>query len=253
MGIQEIDINCDLGEVELNSGENIDHLLMPYLSSCNIACGGHAGDLDSIRHTMDLARMHRVAIGIHPSYPDKENFGRKSMDISLQDLRGALEEQISNCIQIAKSMDLAIHHIKPHGALYNDLVKQPEKAEMFIRLMKDLDSSLLLYGLANTDLADRAVQAGIPFIHEVFADRAYANIHSLRSRSLENSVFHSLSDIEKRIASLITRSSLILYDGTEQNTKADSICVHSDTQGSEKALAFISNYLKKHKVDVRPC
>lgn len=129
--MQTIDINCDVGE-----GFNNESLLMPYLSSCNIACGAHAGSLEIIEKTMLLAKKHEVKIGAHPSFPDQENFGRKMMNISSEALQKSIESQLRTVKQCAEKLNLKIHHVKAHGALYNYIAKDTLIAEVFVKAVK---------------------------------------------------------------------------------------------------------------------
>jgi len=250
--MKDIDLNCDLGEVLLSSGRNYDDALMPYLTSCNVATGAHAGDDETIKYVIGLAQSHQVEIGAHPAYPDKENFGRVSLDIALDKLGDSLRSQISNFMSLANSLDVKVHHIKPHGALYNDMVHDREKSELVISIVKEIDPSLQLYGLANSNIADLAQQEGIQFIHEVFGDRAYDTRTALRNRKLEGSILHEIDQIEEHISVMVHKDSIRLYNGEEKPSQAQTICVHSDTENSSRILAFISSYLKDNRIDVRP-
>ncbi|HLU80605.1 MAG TPA: LamB/YcsF family protein, partial [Flavobacteriaceae bacterium] len=136
----EIDLNCDLGE-----GGKSDTLIMPLISSCNIACGGHYGNEKSIAETLDLAAEYKVNIGAHPSYPDKKNFGRKPIDISLKTLEESLIHQIQLLCQQAKKQKLRPKHVKPHGRLYHDLISNEEKAEMFVNLVWEINPRFILF------------------------------------------------------------------------------------------------------------
>jgi len=248
--LNKIDINCDLAEVLIRSGENIDHKLMPYISSCNISTGAHAGDRETTESAIKNALKHNVAIGAHPSYPDREYFGRRSMNMDLIALRDTIYKQITQFIDLAKSQGAEVHHVKPHGALYNDIILDRKKAELLISTIKDIDPQLQLYGLAQSNIAKLAEQEGIQFIHEVFADRAYEGRDQLRSRRLEGAVLEDPEYIKSQIASLVHNGLVTLYGGERVPLHADTICVHSDTKNSEDILVCIFNYLKQENIDV---
>src|SRR5699024_123712 len=135
-----IDLNCDLGE-----GGGFDHILMKYISTCNIACGGHYGDQESIKKTVDLAVGNQVKIGAHPSYPDRKNFGRTSIKISMEKLKWELQKQILAVKDEVERQGQKLYHIKPHGALYNDIVKDENKAQIVIDAVKEIDDALVLF------------------------------------------------------------------------------------------------------------
>jgi len=250
--LKQIDINCDLGEVLLSSGFNIDAELIPYVSSCNISTGGHAGDEETMKHAMLFAKKHNVAVGAHPSYPDRENFGRRSLDMPSEELYDSLYEQVFRFIKVAEYLGVNVHHVKPHGALYNDMVKDREKAEIVISLIKEIDPHLQLYGLANSGIENLAAKENITFRHEVFADRAYENVHALRNRKLNGSVISDIRLIEKQLSKVLLDGVIRLYDDTLVPTKADTICVHSDTENCKEILKKITAYLKHNNIHVSP-
>jgi len=250
--MKQIDLNCDLGEVLSASKNNFDHKLMPYLSSCNIATGGHAGDDATMHYTIELANNNNVAIGAHPSYPDRVNFGRKSTELSLHALRDTLHSQISNFCSIANKLNTKVHHVKPHGALYNEMQMNNGKAELVISIIKDIDPEMQLYGMANSAIEGLAAQEGIQYIHEVFADRSYDALTQLRSRENEGALLTELVQVEKHIERIVKKGSICLYNGIEENIKAQTVCVHGDTANSVRILAFLSSYFEKNQIDVSP-
>ena len=196
-----IDINCDLGE-----GLNNEHLLMPYISTCNIACGGHAGNEKTMNRVVNLAAKNKVKIGAHPSYPDIENFGRKSIEISMEGLKKTLVHQIQALEKIVLDSGHQMHHIKPHGALYNDVAKNESIAFSFLYAIQDYKTKCKLYVPFGSVIERKAKQSGFTIIYEAFADRNYNDDLSLVSRQKNNAIISNPNEIIKHI-------SLIKNDG----------------------------------------
>ena len=163
-------INCDVGE-----GLNNEHLLMPYISSCNIACGGHAGDSTIMNDVVTLAKTHKVEIGAHPSYPDKANFGRVSITIPDEVLIDSIKEQINTLNYILTLHHLQLTHIKAHGALYNDIAKDSKKALVFLKAIEPYKTSCKLYVPYQSIIETEALKQGFDILYEAFADRNYEN------------------------------------------------------------------------------
>ena len=154
---QSMDINCDLGE-----GIGRDADLMPYLSSCNIACGGHAGDRETMLSTMRLAKEHDVRIGAHPSFEDRPNFGRKEMYVPPERLRSQLIHQIAELAALARLEDVDIHHVKPHGALYNMAARSSDLAKLIVNVLGFFNEDLVLYVPFGSQMERKAKEAGVP-------------------------------------------------------------------------------------------
>ena len=185
-----IDINCDVGE-----GLNNEHLLMPYISSCNIACGGHAGDKKTMAHVVSLASKYNVKIGAHPSYPDKENFGRKSIQISNEDLKESILNQVNSLEEVMNRFNVKLHHIKPHGALYNDLANDQFLALRFLKIIDKYKVTCFLYAPYGSAIAKEAKKNSFNIIYEVFADRNYNEDLSLVSRQHTSAILTHIDDI----------------------------------------------------------
>ena len=239
-----IDINADIGEHET---DEIDKLIMPYIASCNIACGGHFGDQDSVDRTMHLAIKNKVSIGAHPSFPDKENFGRKVFSIPHDVLLNSLVEQISIIESSCKKNGVKMHHIKPHGALYNEGARNTELAEIICDAVLKANPKVPLYGLPNSYTEKIALKRGIPFIPEAFADRQYERDGSLRSRSLDNAVL-SPEEAIKQVKELVLHQRV----KTPQwiSIKAKTICLHSDTKGSAALAKKIHETLVSNGISI---
>ncbi|MBR9847410.1 MAG: lactam utilization protein LamB, partial [Algicola sp.] len=188
--MKNIDINCDLGE-----GLENEALLMPYLSSCNIACGGHAGDIETMTRVSELAKTHKVKIGAHPSFPDREGFGRQIIELSTSDLYESLEEQINALIEVLKPMHLKLHHVKPHGALYNLAATDKKTAQIVVSVIKSIDKNLILYAPYQSMVSKIAITDGLKVMYESFADRNYNEDLTLVSRQNSDAIIHDKTEI----------------------------------------------------------
>ncbi|MEJ2113324.1 MAG: 5-oxoprolinase subunit PxpA [Flavobacteriaceae bacterium] len=217
-----LDINVDVGE-----GLNNEAQLIPYISSCNIACGGHAGDMETMRNVVKLAKQYRVKIGAHPSFPDKEHFGREIIEISSANLYTSLKKQIRSLLRVLKEEHLQLHHIKPHGALYNLVAIDKKTAKVVIEVIKSIAYPLHLYAPYDSVIAKLAKKQNIPVTLEAFADRNYNDDLSLVSRTFENAI---LTDVEKIIehVELIVSGKVKTVNGNKIEIKADTFCVHGD-------------------------
>jgi len=218
-----IDINADIGEGVGNEAD-----LMPLLSSCNIACGGHAGDYESMRICVELAKQHRVKIGAHPSFPDKDNFGRQIIDMSCAALYQTVKNQIKSLMNIVREEHAALHHIKPHGALYNLAAKDRTTAEVVVEVMKSIHLPLRLYVPYGSVISEVAIKEGVPIVYEVFADRNYNDDLSLVSRTKEKAVIHDADKMTLHVQNMILYKKVTAVNGVEVPIKADTICIHGD-------------------------
>lgn len=237
-----IDLNCDVGE-----GTGNDAKLMPFISSCSIACGGHYGSKQTIEATAQLAQAHGVHIGAHPSYPDSENFGRKSMNLSLADLQDALRKQLDLFFSICTN----VSHIKPHGALYNDLFFDLEKTEAVLAVFAEYAPGIRVYCSAASQLAKVAAHSGFSVCIEAFADRSYAKNGSLLSRSEDNAVLTDKHSIAKQVIQLVTSKSVECNTGVIIPVKAQTICLHGDGLHVIENAAFLAESLIQNNIRVQ--
>lgn len=243
--MKEIDINCDLGE-----GGNYDHLLMPLISSCNIACGGHAGDLKTMEKTVDLAIANNTNIGAHPSYPDKENFGRSSIDISAGALKESIQNQIISLQNIAEKKGTKLHHVKPHGALYNDAAKDEKIAQIIIESLLEIGGDFSLFVPLNSVISEVA-KGKINVIFEGFADRNYEADYSLVSRSKSNAVIEEKEAIFEHVFSMFQQQKIIAENGQILPCKATTFCLHSDTKNSVEILRFLHQKFSEENTKIK--
>ena len=234
---QWVDLNCDLGE-----GCNSDAAIMPFISSGNIACGYHAGDENTIRETLMLAKQYHVSVGAHPSYPDRENFGRKEIDLPLQDIKSIVITQIELVNKLAEEIGLRLHHVKPHGALYNKAAKDKQLAIVIAEAVKEVDPSLILFGLANSESGKAAAEIGIPFYNEVFADRTYTDEGLLTPRIENNAMISSTTTAVEQVMLMLNEGFVISTHGNTIPIQADTICIHGD---GEHAVEFAKHIHSK--------
>ena len=246
MQTYSIDLNADLGE-----GIGNEESLLPYLSSCNIACGYHAGSLEEMEHVIELAIKHQVTIGAHPSYPDKANFGRTPMNLTDHELIEVITNQLLLIQEITKQKKVKLRYVKPHGALYHKASKDQHTANLLIKTMQSLDPNLYLLGFAGSEMEKEAKLLNCPFASEAFADRAYQHNGQLVSRSKPNAVHHTTEDVWKQVHQLVTEKRL-MKEGVNIPIKAKSICFHGDTPESIVLLKETHRLLQEHQVTINP-
>jgi UPF0271 protein len=232
-------VNCDVGEGVHNEVE-----LMPYIDQCNIACGGHAGDCKSMAEIIDLAIKHDVLIGAHPSYPDKDNFGRKSILISDDELIKSIRKQINDLIEITINKNTSLYHIKAHGALYNDIAKNSNLATTFLKAITPYKLSLKLFVPYGSVIEKEALKNDFSIIYEAFADRNYNDDLTLVSRDHKNALVANLNDIIKHVNDIVLKAKVRTISNKMIFIKADTFCVHSDTKNAVKLVKGICEFIQ---------
>ena len=240
---RHIDLNCDMGEGETDASAALDRELMRFISSCSIACGGHAGSEHTMRRTAASALDAGLRIGAHPSYPDRENFGRQSMSISGSALSVAITEQIAALKAIVTELGGELSFVKPHGALYNDMARDAELTSLGVTTIKEFDTTLKIMGLAGSHCRTICEDLAIPFLGEAFADRRYTDDGQLSPRSQNGAVITEPETAVEQILSIVEHARVESINGKWLPLQAQSICVHSDTPGALEHLTLISNHL----------
>jgi UPF0271 protein len=225
-----IDLNADLGE-----GCDNDEALLKLVSSANIACGWHAGDAKTMRQCVRWALDQGVAIGAHPSFPDRENFGRSEMRLPPEDVIAGVLYQVGALAAIVKAEGGALAHVKPHGALYNQAVKEPLLAEALCEAVRRFDPGLRFFGLAGSGMIGAAERAGLRAVEEVFADRGYMPDGSLVPRSRPGALIEDEEQSLAQTLSLVRDHRVTAIDGTVVKVNAQTVCLHGD---GAHALAF---------------
>jgi 5-oxoprolinase (ATP-hydrolysing) subunit A len=234
------DINCDMGE-----GIGNDAAIMPFIKSANIACGYHAGNEETMRTTMLLATQHGVNIGVHPSFPDRENFGRKEMPCTPQELYHFVMKQFHLFQAIADECHVHVHHVKPHGALYNMAARDQLMAETFALAVKDFNGHLQIYGLSNSHLVSEAKKLGLPAKHEVFADRTYQDDGSLTPRSRPGALIEDEEKAVQQVLQMVQKKTVTTVTGKEISIHAETVCIHGDGKKAVQFAKAISTALHK--------
>ncbi len=234
----KIDLNSDLGESFGRYEMGMDAEIIPLVSSVSIACGFHAGDPVTMERTVELALRHQVKIGAHPGYRDLEGFGRRDMSLSHREVKGLLLYQIGALDAFVRSKGGRLHHVKPHGALYNRASRDLELARVIVETIQSLDPDLMLYGLSGSCLERAAKERAQPFASEVFADRQVTDKGLLVSRGEPNAVIHSVEVCAKRVMGMVRDREVESIGGKMIPMRAETICVHGD---HEEALAFVKS------------
>lgn len=239
-------LNCDLGESFGIWPMGRDAQVMPFIDQANIACGFHAGDPVVLSQTLKLAANHKVTVGAHPSYPDLNGFGRRSMQLSADELRQLLHYQISAIAGMAKIQGLQVRYVKPHGALYNDMMRDDLTRHIIMQAVADFPEplTLMLQGTANhAQHRAEAERYQLPLWFEAFADRAYLADGRLMPRTESGAVLGP-EQILARIEQLAANSTLTSAEGTELTFPIDSICVHGDNDAATQLIAKIRERLR---------
>lgn len=218
-----MDINCDMGEGMGNEEE-----LIPFINSANIACGYHAGNIAIMQQTIQLCLQHGVHIGAHPSFNDKENFGRTAMQLPAAKIYSLVTEQLKLMDAIVLDHGASLHHIKPHGALYNMAAVDIELAKVIAQAVKDFDGSLIYYGLSGSVMITEANKLGLQTFNEVFADRTYQDDGTLTQRSKPNALLTNIADVQQQVLKFVKENKVTTVTGKDIFIQADTICVHGD-------------------------
>lgn len=240
------DINCDVGE-----GVTTDEAIMPYISSANIACAYHAGDAGTMMRTVELCIKHNVTIGAHPSFPDKENFGRTEMDLHEDVIYELVIQQLFLMNEIALSFDVAMHHVKPHGALYNLSARNMAVAKTIARAVKDFNKDLVLYGLSGSYSILAAKAAGLRTANEVFADRTYQDDGSLTARSQFNALIETADKAIQQVLQMVKLNTVTSVNGNELAVIADTICIHGDGKHAVEFAKAIQEAFIKERIQIK--
>lgn len=242
-----IDLNCDLGE-----GAGQDALLMPLISSANVACGGHAGDEATMRETVSIAKAYWVSVGAHPGYEDRENFGRKEMALSPEEVYGLVSSQVAVLQKIADEAGVAVTHVKPHGALYNVAARDGDTAKAVAEAVYSVGKYLVLYALAGSELVRAGHAVGLHVASEVFADRVYQADGLLVPRSQPGAMHVSEEAMIAQVLDMVERGMVKTRDGFEIAVQADTLCLHGDGAHAVPFARKIRQALKDAGVRVKP-
>jgi UPF0271 protein len=252
-GAGAIDINCDMGEgignPALPAGR--DEMIMPFISSANIACGYHAGNETMIRQTIELAQKNNVAVGAHPSFFDKENFGRTEVNLAADEIYDIIILQLRLIKKVARQQHVKLHHVKPHGALYNMSAKDPVMANAIANAVKDFDEDLILFGLSGSHSIKEAGLLNLKTASEVFADRTYQDDGTLTPRSQANALIEDVDRSVQQALQMIKEGTVTSVNGNKILITADTICIHGDGKNAIEFAKAIYQDLKQNNIDIK--
>lgn len=223
--MKSIDLNCDLGE-----GIGNDAQIMPFISSANIACGYHAGDEETMKQTIELCKKHNVQIGAHPSFKDRENFGRTDQHLHPSEVYDLVTTQINLLKKLAQEAGTRVHHVKPHGALYNMAARNYKIAAVVALAVKDCGDDLYLFGLSGGHMIKEGEKIGLKVMNEVFADRTYSDNGKLTSRNIEGALIEHTDQALAQVLQILRKGTVTTISGLEIPMPADTICIHGDNK-----------------------
>jgi len=241
-----VDLNADLGE-----GAGHDDELLTLVTSANIACGFHAGDANTMRQAIEMARQRNVAVGAHPSLFDRENFGRKELQVKPEEVFDAVVYQLGVFQAIAETAGVRPNHVKPHGALYNMAVRDELLAEAIGHAIASVDNKFILFAPQNTALARAGEKNGLQIAHEVFADRNYSNDGTLVSRTRPNALLHDPAEAATRAVRMLRKGKVRSVDGMDVDVRAETICLHGDNPEAVDFARVLRSRLEKEGVTIR--
>lgn len=241
-----VDLNCDLGE-----GMTNDAAIMPYISSANIACGYHAGNEIIMQKTIDLALNNNVKIGAHPSFPDRQNFGRTNMNFSSNEVCDMVKRQIELLSNIAAKNNTYLHHVKPHGALYNMASKDENLSVAICKAIVETNLTLQVYAQSGSALIKAAVAMNLKTCNEVFADRTYQKDGTLTPRADNNALLINEDEVVIQVLQIVQKQT-VMANGEEIYVKADTICVHGDGEHALEFIKRIHEALQLKGIQIQP-
>jgi len=248
----ETNLNCDLGETSIHHSAENDPELMKLINTANIACGFHAGDEETMKKTVDLAIKHNVSIGAHPSFADKENFGRKRIDLTKNEIKKLILDQIQILSKISESKGLSLTHVKPHGALNNMACENYELSLTIGQTIKEFDRDLIFMVLPKTEMEKAGRELDLKVACEIFADRNYEDNGRLVSRDQSHALKSDVVEATHNIINMLNENAILCYSGKRIPCQIDSICVHGDGKNAEEIVRNIKNNLEKAGLILRP-
>ena len=250
--MKRVDLNCDMGEVPQAITDGTQELLMPSLTSVNIACGGHAGDAQTMKVTIEQALRWKLDVGAHPGYPDRANFGRVELQLPPEAIAESVFQQVRALAEIAAECGARVTHVKPHGALYNQAAANRLIAGAIADGVARWSRDVALVGLAGSLMLDVFCERGFRVAAEAFADRRYEPDGALRSRKFEDALIRDPAEAGEQALRIAERGTVIARDGIELTTNAQTICIHGDTRGAPAIAAAVANALRQAAVELVP-
>jgi 5-oxoprolinase (ATP-hydrolysing) subunit A len=249
--MKRLDLNCDLGELPEMLADGSQEALMQFVTSANVACGGHAGDEAMMRATIEQALRHGVAVGAHPGYEDRENFGRVTLELTPEQICDSVHRQVAALAAVAEKCGARIAHLKAHGALYNDAAKNAKIARAIAAGVERWRQDVLLVGLAGTVMLREFSAAGFRVAAEAFADRRYEQDGSLRARQFRDALLGKPEDAAVQAVRIAEGRGAVTLSGTVVPIEADTLCIHGDTPGAAGIAETVRKALDGAGVEVR--
>jgi 5-oxoprolinase (ATP-hydrolysing) subunit A len=246
-----IDLNCDMGEVPEAIYDGTQESLMPSLTSVNVACGGHAGDPRTMKATIEQALRWKLAVGAHPGYPDRANFGRLELKLPSEAIADSVFEQVRALAEVAAGCGASVMHVKPHGTLYNQAATNRVLAQAIADGIARWSRDVTLVGLAGSPMLDVFREAGFPVGAEAFADRRYEADGTLRPRRFEDALIRDPAEAAQQALRIAERGTVIASGGAEIVANAQTICIHGDTPGAPQIAAAVAQMLRQAHVELR--
>ena len=248
----ETNLNCDLGETSIHHSAENDPELMKLINTANIACGFHAGDEKTMRKTVDLAIKHNVSIGAHPGFADKENFGRNRINLSKNEVKKLIYDQITILSNISESKGIKLTHVKPHGALNNMACEDYELSFTIGQTIKEFNRELIFMVLPETEMEKAGKDLDLNVAYEIFADRNYEDNGRLVSRDQSHALKTDVVEATQDIINMLNDKAILCYSGKRIPCQIDSICVHGDGKNAVEIVRNIKNNLEKAGLILKP-
>jgi 5-oxoprolinase (ATP-hydrolysing) subunit A len=250
--MKRVDLNCDMGELPEMLADGRQEALMKFVTSVNVACGGHAGDEAMMRATVEQAQRHGVAVGAHPGYEDRENFGRVELQLTPEEIRNSVYRQLIALALVAGKCGARVVHVKPHGALYNQAAKDAAIARAIAAGVRLCTKDVVMVGLAGSLMLEEFRSAGFRVAAEAFADRRYEKDGSLRARKFRDALLDLPEKAAEQAVRIAVGRGVLTSEGTVAAVEAQTICIHGDTPGAERIAKSVRLELEGAGVEVKP-
>jgi len=249
--MKRVDLNCDMGELPEMLADGSQEALMKFVTSANVACGGHAGDEEMMRATIEQALRHGVAVGAHPGYEDRENFGRVELQLTPEEIRNSVYRQLITLALVAGKCGARVVHVKPHGALYNQAAKDPAIARAIAAGVGLCTNDVIMVGLAGSVMLEEFRAAGFAVAAEAFADRRYERDGSLRARKFRDALLDVPEKAAEQALRIAEGRGVLTREGAVVAVEAQTICIHGDTPGAERIAEAVRRSLEGAGVGVQ--
>jgi len=249
--MKRIDLNCDMGELPEMLADGRQEALMQFITSVNVACGGHAGDDAMMRATIEQALRHGVAVGAHPGYEDRENFGRIPLNLSAEEICNSVHRQVAALAEVTEKCGAQIGHVKPHGALYNQAAQDAAIARAIAEGVRRWRQDVVMLGLAGSPMLEEFRSAGFRAAAEAFADRRYEKDGSLRARKFRDGLLDKPEQAAEQALRIVEGRGVLTREGELVLIQAETICIHGDTPGAEHIAEAVRKTLEGAGVEVK--